>query len=74
MFEEAALAAFDLAFSVNGTRVRRSLGASWDTPFEAVDPVRDFSRRKDGHGFAGWYYSSTMRDHVGYESWLERIG
>lgn len=36
-----ALAAFDLAFSVNGTLVRRSLGASWDTPFEAMDPVRD---------------------------------
>ncbi|MFE1963022.1 TnsA-like heteromeric transposase endonuclease subunit [Streptomyces sp. NPDC059479] len=72
VFGEAALAAFDLAFSVNGTLVRRSLGASWDMPFEAVNPVREFSWRKDGHGFAGWYYSSTMRDHVGYESWLEQ--
>ncbi|MFB9739201.1 hypothetical protein ACFQE4_03610 [Streptomyces thermocoprophilus] len=52
--------------------MRRSLGASWDTPFEAVDPVREFSRHKDGHGFAGRYHSSTMRDHVGCESWLER--
>ncbi|MEV7261212.1 TnsA-like heteromeric transposase endonuclease subunit [Streptomyces sp. NPDC086796] len=41
-------------------------------PFEAMDPVRKFSRHKDRHGFAGWYYSSTRRDHVGYESWLER--
>ncbi|MEV7711153.1 TnsA-like heteromeric transposase endonuclease subunit [Streptomyces sp. NPDC088270] len=41
-------------------------------PFEAMDPVRKFSRYKGSHGFAGWYYSSTMRDHVGYESWLER--
>lgn len=72
VFEEAALEAFDLAFSVNGTLVRRSLGASWDMPFEAMDPVREFSWHKDSHGFAGWYYSSTMRDHVGYESWLER--
>ncbi|MEU9446803.1 TnsA-like heteromeric transposase endonuclease subunit [Streptomyces sp. NPDC048304] len=45
VFEEAALAAFELAFSVNGTLVRRSLGASWDMPFEAVDPVREFSWR-----------------------------
>jgi hypothetical protein len=67
---KAALA----AFSVNGTLVRRSLGASWDMPFEAMDPVREFSWHKDSHGFAGWYYSSTMRDHVGYESWLERTG
>lgn len=70
--DEAALTAFDLAFSVNGSLVRRSLGSSWDTPFEAADPVREFSWRKDGQGFAGWYYSVTIRDHVGYESWLER--
>lgn len=36
VFEEAALTAFDLAFSVNGTLVRRSLGSSWDTPFELL--------------------------------------
>ncbi|GAA5059237.1 TnsA-like heteromeric transposase endonuclease subunit [Streptomyces similanensis] len=72
VFEGAALAAFDLAFSVNDTLVRRSLGSSWDMPFEAMDPVREFSWHKDSRGFAGWYYSSTMRDHVGYESWLER--
>ncbi|ESQ02687.1 hypothetical protein B590_27084 [Streptomyces sp. PVA_94-07] len=71
-FEEAALTSFELAFSVNGTLVRRSLGSSWDTPFEGVDPVREFSWHKGGRGFAGWYYSATLRDHVGYESWLER--
>jgi hypothetical protein len=70
--EEGALTAFDLAFSANGSLVRRSLGSSWDTRFEAAAPVREFSWRKDGHGFAGWYYSTTVRDHVGYESWLER--
>ncbi|WP_407698320.1 TnsA-like heteromeric transposase endonuclease subunit [Streptomyces marianii] len=72
MFEDAALTAFELAFSEDGTRVRRSLGASWGTRFEAVAPVREFSWHKDGRGFAGWYYSATVRDHVGYESWLER--
>lgn len=24
-------------------------------PFEAMDPVREFSWHKDSHGFAGWY-------------------
>jgi hypothetical protein len=63
---------FELAFSLNGTRVRRPLAAVWDTPFESADPVREFSWRKGGPGFAGWYYSVTGQDHVGYESWLER--
>jgi hypothetical protein len=45
---------------------------SWDTPFEVVEPVREFSWRKEAPGFAGWYYSMTVRDHVGHESWLER--
>lgn len=48
------------------------LGLSWDTPFETVEPVREFSWRKGVRGFAGWYYSMTVRDHVGYESWPER--
>ena len=63
---------FELVFSLNGTQVRRPLAMAWDAPFEAVGPVREFSWRKDGPGFAGWYYSVTGRDHVGYESWLER--
>ncbi|MFF1909599.1 TnsA-like heteromeric transposase endonuclease subunit [Kitasatospora sp. NPDC058218] len=67
-----ALTAFELAFSVGGVRRRKPLGASWDVRFEMAEPVRDFSWRKGGQGFAGWYYSVTERDHVGYESWLER--
>ncbi|MFG2848071.1 TnsA-like heteromeric transposase endonuclease subunit [Kitasatospora sp. NPDC048296] len=70
--EQAALASFELDFFVGGSRRRRSLGLSWDTPFEAVEPVREFSWRKEARGFAGWYFSTTVRDHVGYESWLER--
>ncbi|WP_374936080.1 TnsA-like heteromeric transposase endonuclease subunit [Streptomyces sp. SM5] len=72
MVGDGTLAPFELAFSANGTFVCRSLGPAGSVPFEAVDPVREFSWHKDGHGFAGWFYSSTMRDHVGYESWLER--
>ncbi|WP_234367579.1 TnsA-like heteromeric transposase endonuclease subunit [Streptomyces pluripotens] len=48
------------------------MGASWRVPFEAVESVRPFRWDKGTPGFAGWYYSTTMRDHVGYESWLER--
>jgi hypothetical protein len=72
VLEEPVLDTFDLAFSVDGAHVRRSLRSSWDVRFETADPVREFSWRKDGQGFAGWYYSVTVGDHVGYESWLER--
>ncbi|WP_443048908.1 TnsA-like heteromeric transposase endonuclease subunit [Streptomyces sp. NBC_00328] len=61
-----------MAFLLNGTRVQRPLAVGWDTRFEDVEPVREFSWRKGGRGFAGWYYSVTAGDHVGYESWLER--
>ncbi|WP_328697546.1 TnsA-like heteromeric transposase endonuclease subunit [Streptomyces sp. NBC_00342] len=66
------LTGFELDFSVDGVRRRRLLQASWDLRFEAVEPVREFTWHKYGRGFAGWYYSVTVRDHVGYESWLER--
>ncbi|MFG2592648.1 TnsA-like heteromeric transposase endonuclease subunit [Streptomyces sp. NPDC048438] len=39
---------------------------------EAPEPAREFSRHKEAWGFAGWYYSVSVGDHVGYESWLER--
>ncbi|MDJ0347550.1 TnsA-like heteromeric transposase endonuclease subunit [Streptomyces sp. H10-C2] len=66
------LTGFELDFSIDGVRRRRLLQASWDVRFEAVEPVREFTWHKYGRGFAGWYYSVTVRDHVGYESWLER--
>jgi len=67
-----ALSAFELAFLDGGLRRREPLGSSWDVRFEEIEPVREFSWRKEARGFAGWYYSTTLRDHVGYESWLER--
>nr|WP_240512642.1 TnsA-like heteromeric transposase endonuclease subunit [Streptomyces griseoruber] len=48
------------------------MGQGWSTRFEAVEPVRDFRWAKGVESFAGWYYCATSRDHVGYESWLER--
>ncbi|MFD1545353.1 hypothetical protein [Nonomuraea guangzhouensis] len=34
--------------------------------------MRGFRWAKGGRGLAGWCWSATTRDHVGYESWLER--
>ncbi|WP_244178875.1 TnsA-like heteromeric transposase endonuclease subunit [Streptomyces rubellomurinus] len=72
MFGDEALAAFELDFFDAGSRRRLPLGLGWRTRFETVEPVRPFRWAKGGRGFAGWYFSATMRDHVGYESWLER--
>ncbi|WP_431032276.1 TnsA-like heteromeric transposase endonuclease subunit [Streptomyces sp. P6-2-1] len=71
-YGDEALTAFELDFLSDGERRRLPLGASWQVSFEAVEPVRPFGWDKGTPGFAGWYYSATMRDHVGYESWLER--
>ncbi|WNI20051.1 TnsA-like heteromeric transposase endonuclease subunit [Actinacidiphila sp. ITFR-21] len=71
-YGDAALSAFELDFFESGRRERRPLGQVWGTPFEAVEPVRGFRWAKGMESFAGWYYCVTARDHVGYESWLER--
>lgn len=71
-YADPALGAFDLEFYDGDGRVRRSLGDSWNVRFEQIPPVRPFRWPKGGKSFAGWYNAATMRDHVGYESWLER--
>lgn len=71
-YGDAALSAFELDFLERGCRRRQPLGQSWSTPFETVEPVRDFRWAKRVESFAGWYYCATAGDHVGYESWLER--
>ncbi|GGR80488.1 hypothetical protein GCM10010269_19530 [Streptomyces humidus] len=71
-YGDAALSAFELDFLERGRRRRQPLGQGWTTQFEAVEPVRDFRWAKGVESFAGWYYCATARDHVGYESWLER--
>ncbi|KNE80455.1 hypothetical protein ADZ36_22020 [Streptomyces fradiae] len=71
-YGDAALSAFELDFFESGQRWRRPLGQVWSTRFEAIAPVRNFRWTKGVESFAGWYYCVTARDHVGYESWLER--
>lgn len=40
--------------------------------FEDVAPARSFPSYRGQRNFPGWWWSSTMGRHVGYESWLER--
>jgi hypothetical protein len=51
---------------------RASLAAAWSTRFERVRPVREFPSYPGQRSFSGLWWSSTMRDLVGFESWLER--
>jgi hypothetical protein len=44
----------------------------WDWRFERARPVRKFSSRPGQRHFPGLWWSSTMGQHVGFESWLER--
>ncbi|MFD0567832.1 TnsA-like heteromeric transposase endonuclease subunit [Kitasatospora saccharophila] len=71
-YGDADLSAFELDFVEVGERRRLPLGQGWNRRFETADPVREFRWAKDGQGFAGLYFSATVGDHVGYESWLER--
>ncbi len=71
-YADPDLGAFDLGFVEGGVQVRRSLASCWGTRFEQVTPVRPFRWPKGGKSFAGWYFSATTGEHIGYESWLER--
>ncbi|MEU1823789.1 TnsA-like heteromeric transposase endonuclease subunit [Streptomyces abikoensis] len=53
-------------------RQRRPLLDCATTRFEDVSPVRPFRWSRGERHFAGWYWSATTRQHVGFESWLER--
>ncbi|MEU4119063.1 TnsA-like heteromeric transposase endonuclease subunit [Kitasatospora sp. NPDC028055] len=72
VYDDPALSAFELDFVEGGECLRLALGQVWNRRFESVDPVREFRWAKGGQGFAGSYFSATVGDHVGYESWLER--
>lgn len=56
----------------DGTQHRESLAACVTERFEHVLPVRPFYWAKGSLHFPGSWWSSTMGDHVGFESWLER--
>jgi hypothetical protein len=51
---------------------RSSLAVGWNTRFERVRPVREFPSYQGQRSFSGFWWSSTMQDLVGFESWLER--
>ncbi|MEU4119081.1 hypothetical protein AB0F71_31885 [Kitasatospora sp. NPDC028055] len=72
VYDCPALSAFELDSVDAGERCRLPPGQAWNRRFESGDPVREFRWAKGGQGFAGWYFSATVGDHVGYESWLER--
>ncbi|MER5706283.1 TnsA-like heteromeric transposase endonuclease subunit [Streptomyces sp. NPDC020807] len=55
-----------------GERQRRPLLDCATARFEDVGPVRPFRWSRGERHFAGWYWAATTRQHVGFESWLER--
>jgi hypothetical protein len=72
-----ALAATAPSFEVvfideTGTQRREPLSACWDVPFERAKPSRSFPSFKGQKNFPGLWWSATMGEHVGYESWVER--
>lgn len=53
-------------------RQRRPLLDCVTARFEDVTPVRPFRWSRGERHFAGWYWSATSGQHIGFESWLER--
>ncbi|WP_030609460.1 TnsA-like heteromeric transposase endonuclease subunit [Streptomyces fulvoviolaceus] len=53
-------------------RLRRPLLDCVSVRFEDARPVRPFRWPPGGRYFPGWYWAATTRQHVGFESWLER--
>lgn len=56
----------------DGLEHREPLRTCWVQPFETARPVRKFNAHRGQRSFAGLWWSATISDHVGYESWLER--
>lgn len=67
------LADFVVSFvDLDGRRRGESLSSCWMVPFERVLPVREFGSYRGKRSFSGLWWSCTICEHVGYESWLER--
>lgn len=56
----------------DGAVRKESLTRCWNTSFEGVLPVRQFSSHRGRRGFPGLWWWATTEQHVGFESWLER--
>jgi hypothetical protein len=64
---------FAVEFVDGDGRVRREpLTECAAVSFESVTAVRSFPSYRGQRNWPGLWWSATMRDHVGYESWLER--
>jgi hypothetical protein len=53
-------------------RLRRPLLDCVTARFEEAAPVRPFRWSRSERHFSGWYWAATTRQHIGFESWLER--
>lgn len=63
----------ELEFETAGGRVRSPLAECSTVRFECDgSPVRGFASFRGQSNFPGLWWFSTTREHVGYESWLER--
>jgi len=58
--------------AVDGVVRREPLDRCWAVRFEEAAPARSFPSFKGQRNFPGWWWSSTVGRHIGYESWLER--
>ncbi len=58
--------------TAGGERAVADLADCWSAPFEVLSPVRTIVSYKGQRNFTGSWWCATTRDHVGYESWLER--
>ena len=56
----------------DGVERRVSLDGGASEPFERGRPVRSFPSFRGQRNWPGMWWSATTREHVGYESWLER--
>lgn len=64
---------FDVSFlDLDGSRRCEPLLSCWMVPFERALQVRAFSAYRGKRSFSGLWWFSTTKDHVGYQSWLER--
>ncbi|MFI6802766.1 TnsA-like heteromeric transposase endonuclease subunit [Streptosporangium canum] len=66
-------AGFGLRYLGPSGEVRNdALGTGWRTRFETVSPVRRFPSHRGQRNFPGSWWSSTLSELVGFESWVER--
>lgn len=56
----------------DGVATSVTLWAAAEVPFELSQPARRIPGYRHQRNMPGWWWSSSTRSHVVYESWLER--